>query len=479
MGKKQLGAAIGIALIAFGTSCVQLMGLSDNYELEGDGGQGEDGGTPETDGTIPGTDGTVADAKSDATSLDGGEGGTQLYVDWQDAGAWSVFSPPNMGAAYVGGTFDGQYVYFTPVDHTSKILRYDTTKPFNLPASWDNFDAPTALGTQGFFGATFDGRYVYFAGGNAQSGTPSISVRYDTKAMFNVAASWQKFDTKMLVVVSADAGVDAGLDAGLDGGDAEAGASEIDQGFAGMFYDGTHYVYFVPYGMSASATQGIVTRFDVDGGFPDAAAWSTFDLANVDPSLAGLTGGVFDGRYATFMPNAGTKAVRYDSTLGFADASSWSSYQVATDGGQYLGVGADGTHAYASPRVATSPVERHLESGGFADASTWTALPLASTTGLYQGMAFDGRYVYVVPYTQTTIMQRLDTQGDGGTWSALDLGKVGVDAGGGASAFLSGGVFDGQYLYFPTSGGGAPNVIRLETQTIKSAPSKTVAPSFL
>jgi hypothetical protein len=477
MGRKQIGAAIAIALLAFGTSCVQLMGLSDNYELEADGGNGEDGGTPETDGTIPGTDGTVIDAKTDATSLDGGEGGTTIYVDWQDAGAWSSFSPPGMGGAYVGGTFDGTFVYFTPVDHTSKIVRYDTTKAFGTAASWETFDAPGMLGTQGFFGATFDGRYVYFAGGNAQSGTPSISVRYDTKGTFNTAAAWQKFDTKLLVVVSADGGVDAGLDAG-DGGDAEAG-TEVDQGFAGMFYDGTHYVYLVPYGATATSAQGIVTRFDVDGGFPDAAAWSTFDLANVDPALAGFTGGVFDGRYATFMPNVGTKAVRYDSTLAFADASSWSSYQVATDGGQYLGVGADGTHVYASPRVATSPVERHLESGAFADASTWTALPLASTTGLYEGMAFDGRYVYVVPNTQTTIMQRLDTQGDGGTWSMLDLKKVGVDAGGTTSIFLSGAVFDGQFLYFPMSGAGVPNVVRLETQTIRSAPSKTVPASFL
>jgi hypothetical protein len=479
IGKTKLRIALGIGLLAFVTSCVQLMGLSDNYELDADAGSGEDGGpTPDMDGTVPGKDGTVSDAKTDATSLDGGEGGiTALYVDWADAGAWTVYeSPPMMGGAYVGGTFDGKYVYFTPVDHTSKIVRYDTTLPFTTATSWSAFDAPGMLGTQGFFGATFDGVYVYFAGGNSASGTPNVSVRFNTKnaAGFTNIASWEKFDTTQLT----DAGMDSGVDAAADAGDAsaEGGAVVYDQGFAGMFYDGVRFVYLVPNGTSDGGPQGVVTRFDVDGGFPDASAWTTFDLGSmVDPTLVGFAGGYFDGQYVTLIPQHGTKAARYDTKLPFKDAGSWSSYQVATDAGQYLGVGADGTNVYASPHVATSPVQRHLESGSFADASTWTAMPLTSTTGQYQGMAFDGRFLYVVPYSQTTVMQRLDTQGDSGTWSALDLTKVGVDAGGTTSVWLSGGVFDGQFIYFPTWGAGQPGVVRLETQVIRQAPAKLLA----
>ncbi len=453
-----------------GAACVQLMGLGDNYSLEDDAGTDEDAAVDQPDGTVNKPDAATVDA-----SLDASDSGKPLYLDWSDAGAWAVFEgPPNMGGAYLGGTFDGRYVYFTPIDHTSKVIRYDTTLQFAASGSWSAFDAPGMLGTQGFYGAAFDGRYVYFAGGNGLSGTPNLSARFDTKAAggFTVAASWEKFNTLLL----SDAGADAG-DAG-DGGDAgEAGTYVGDQGFGGVFYDGTRYVYLVPSGTGVGATQGSVTRFDADGGFPDASAWSTFDLQlYVDPALTGLAGGYFDGRYAYFMPQAGTKAARYDSTLGFQDGGSWTTYQLATDGGQYVGVGADGTHVIASPNLATSPVERYtLDSGAFSDASSWSAQPLASTTGTYQGMAFDGRYLYVVPYAQTNIMQRLDTQADGGNWITQDLSKVSIDAGDAGSALLAGGVFDGQYLYFPTWGAGVPAVVRLQTQAVRAPLPKVLA----
>lgn len=465
-------SALALAAAMSVVSCVQLMGLSDNYALDEDSGD-EDAALNEPDGTVIPLDGTVPDARTDG-ALDGGEAGP-VFLDWSDAGAWSVYqAPPGMGSAYLGGTFDGRYVYFTPIDHTSKVVRYDTTLPFATAGSWSAFDAPGLLGTQGFYGATFDGRYVYFAGGNSLSGTPSISVRFDTKAAggFTAAASWEKFDTLLL---TPDAGTDAGDAGAVDAGDAgEAGVYVGDQGFGGIFYDGKRYVYLVPSGTSATYTQGIVTRFDSDGGFPDAAAWSTIDLpSHVDPALRGLAGGYFDGRYAYFMPQASTKAARYDSTLAFSDGGSWSTYQVATDGGQYMGVGADGTHVIAAPHVATSPVVRFsalAPDASFADAAAWSAQPLGSTTGLYEGMAFDGRFLYVVPYAQTTIMQRLDTQVDGGaSWTTLDLTKVSVDAGGDSgAASLAGAIFDGEFLYFPTWGAGAPAVVRLQTQAAKA-----------
>ncbi len=473
----------GLALSAVSglSACVQLMGIGDNYSLEDDAATNDDGGIDMPDGTVNKPDANAADASKDG-ALDGGDSGKPVYLDWSDAGVWTVYqSPPEMGSAYLGGAFDGRYVYFTPIDHTSKVVRYDTTLPFAASGSWSAFDAPGLLGTQGFYGAAFDGRYVYFAGGNGLSGTPNLSARFDTKAGggFAVAASWEKFNTLML----SDAGADAGD--GGDGGDGggEAGTYVGDQGFGGVFYDGTRYVYLVPSGIGSGATQGRVTRFDADGGFPDASAWSTFDLQmNVDPALAGLAGGYFDGRYAYFMPQAGTKAARYDSTLGFQDGGSWTAYQVATDGGQYLGVGADGTHVIASPNLATSPVEKYAPGAvAFSDASSWSAQPLASTTGTYEGMAFDGRYLYVVPYAQTNLMQRLDTQADGGgAWVTQDLSKVSVDAGDAGSALLAGGVFDGEYLYFPTWGAGIPAVVRLQTQAVRAPlPKLLVGGSFL
>ena len=53
-----------------------------------------------------------------------------------------TFSPTIAKGGYWGGTFDGQYVYFTPYDNPSlgkrngEFLRYDTTKPFEDDASW-------------------------------------------------------------------------------------------------------------------------------------------------------------------------------------------------------------------------------------------------------------------------------------------------------------------------------------------------------
>jgi len=54
-----------------------------------------------------------------------------------------TFSPTIAKGGYWGGTFDGQYVYFTPYDNPSlgkrngEFLRYDTAKPFEDDASWE------------------------------------------------------------------------------------------------------------------------------------------------------------------------------------------------------------------------------------------------------------------------------------------------------------------------------------------------------
>ena len=55
-----------------------------------------------------------------------------------------TFSPTIAKGGYWGGTFDGQYVYFTPYDNPSlgkrngEFLRYDTAKPFEDDASWES-----------------------------------------------------------------------------------------------------------------------------------------------------------------------------------------------------------------------------------------------------------------------------------------------------------------------------------------------------
>jgi hypothetical protein len=83
--------------------------------------------------------------------------------------SWTPFdlAPFDAGASavngYLGGQFDGRYVYLSP--HMSGVVfRWDTTLPFNAASSWEAFNLTTLNpGASGFFGTAFDGQYVYFS----------------------------------------------------------------------------------------------------------------------------------------------------------------------------------------------------------------------------------------------------------------------------------------------------------------------------
>jgi hypothetical protein len=106
--------------------------------------------------------------------------------------SWAAFDPGEHGVGdnpdgYSGKTaFDGRYLYFAPhydeVPDHEEVLRYDTTRGFADPDSWDVYD-PMGAGVttepEGRVGSVFDGRYVYFApsGGDHPHGEV---LRYDT-----------------------------------------------------------------------------------------------------------------------------------------------------------------------------------------------------------------------------------------------------------------------------------------------------------
>jgi hypothetical protein len=103
------------------------------------------------------------------------------------------------------GIFDGTYVYFTPYAvaggvHTGEVLRYDTRKDFMSASSWTTFDAGTeGLDAQGYIadgyvGATFDGRYIYFSPHHNGSAHHGEVLRYDTHADFHTLSSWKAYD---------------------------------------------------------------------------------------------------------------------------------------------------------------------------------------------------------------------------------------------------------------------------------------------
>jgi len=187
---------------------------------------------------------------------------------------------------YDGATFDGKFLYLAPYKGSPcRLLRYDTTRPFALRASWQAFDAP-ALAC-GLRGAAFDGRYVYYAG-NFDGANSGKILRYDTTGMFAASTSYKVYDL---------ADVDPAL-----------------VSFAGIVFDGRN-IYTVPQGTAGS----LIGIYDITKPFDQKTSWKTFDTLDVNAKQ--FTGGVFDGRYTYFLPSTGANpfAVRFDakSPAGF------------------------------------------------------------------------------------------------------------------------------------------------------------------
>jgi hypothetical protein len=260
---------------------------------------------------------------------------TTSSFGFRDTGSWKVFDV-SVGrgglsaAGFVGGVFDGQYVYLVPYSGRI-VMRHDTRQPFE--AGWDGvnvtsispgqsattyaggifdgrsvylvpgvdvqfcyaakyntqddfqghgweFFVTTSLNQNAyyFFGGAFDGKHWYLSPYRAPS--PSVVAQYDTQEDFQ--ASWRWFDT---------ARVDP---------DAKA--------FAGAAFDG-RYVYFVPSG----ASKRLVTRFDTGADFQSVESWSKFDVLSVDPAAPSFAGAVFDGRYLYFVPASGGIVARFDA----------------------------------------------------------------------------------------------------------------------------------------------------------------------
>jgi hypothetical protein len=150
------------------------------------------------------------------------------------AESWSTFDVATLdagAAGYLGGAFDGRFVYLAPFS-SSLVARYDTQAPFDSETAWELFDASqVAASARSFAGAGFDGRYVYLV----PYGADSPMTRFDTTRAFSDVTSWQSFDV-----------TPANRDA---------------RGFAGVVFDGSH-LYFVP------AARTVITRFHARSGGP-------------------------------------------------------------------------------------------------------------------------------------------------------------------------------------------------------------------
>jgi hypothetical protein len=196
---------------------------------------------------------------------------------------------------FVGGTFDGRYVYMSPGsvqgDNLGFVLRYDTSMGFTVPAAFDTFDM-NDLNMKGgaFAGAAFDGTYIYFVP-SGQAGE-SVVTRLDSKGTFADDSAWQAFDLSSLASGVGD--------------------------FFGAAFDG-RFVYLVPSGTAASGPNGRLARYDIQATFGAAASWETFDTSAI--GAASFRGSAFDGQYVYFAPGQGSVVARFEARTSPATVS--------------------------------------------------------------------------------------------------------------------------------------------------------------
>jgi hypothetical protein len=263
-------------------------------------------------------------------------------------------------------------------------------------------------------------------------------VRLDTQASFTQISSWSTFD---LTTVNTNA-----------------------RGYCGGAYDGNRYVYLSPSGNTiTNVWQGNVVRFDTQGTFTDAAAWTVFDTQSASGTEVGYEGAAFDGRYL-YLPPIGSGALgntgnsglvaRYDTTVGFSTNSSWAFFDTTTLAGSpegYSGGVFDGRYVYLVPYGSGSSgkaVRYDTATAAFTTAASWESFDMSTLTGAPAGMdgaVFDRRYLYYLP-DSGHVVARFDTTGTftlASSWATFDVTTItpGVAGYGGA------GLFDGRFLY--------------------------------
>ncbi len=317
------------------------------------------------------------------------------------------------------------------------------------PACWQekNLQPFTEI-EQSFFGAVFDGRYLVYM--NEAYGQRSDQVRFDTQGDFTGDEAWSSFNAF-----------------GLKG-----------RGFRGGVFDG-RYVYLTPFapelnGAAQQTFDSVPARYDSQGAFNSAMAWTPFDLTQAsgtpDLTVPGFAGTAFDGRYVYFAPstvgqlsgdNVGSgKATRFDTQADFTKAGSWTSFDLSTvspNAVNFQGAVFDGRYLYFAPGSQTHALAaRYDTQADFAAAGSWKTFETTSVNqyaGGFEGAVFDGRYIYFVPgsglVTYHTVIARYDTQADftdAGAWLAYDTAPLSNDPL--AEWQFNGAVFDGRYVYF-------------------------------
>lgn len=438
-----------VLALAVQAACASIIGLEPGKPL--DLVAGEEAGAPAP--APPGADGGIDVAIAPAN-----------YHALDDLANWAVFDVAGSiraeATTLIGGAFDGRRVYFPPqrLYAPSLVTSYDTTQPFDAGAAWDVFDLSSMTSNaRGYAGAVRAGDRVYFA--------PLLRNANFTTHVFHGT----------VVGKDPSSPPDAGWSTFEMGAITPPTSGCIGAVFAGGF------VYFVPHlrGAHTAATlNGIVARYDTSSSFTDVVSWLTFDVSTpLGPDARGFAGGVFDGRSVYFVPHHGSTIARYDTTGTFVNNTSWSAFDLATlnaNARGFFGGVFDGRYVYLVPHnnaAGTAFAVRYdTQQAKFDDGvGAWTIFPMASVDAAARGFtggAFDGRYVYFVPDLQNVLV-RYDTQAPfdvAASWSTFALADLELAG----AASLRGAVFDGRFIYFPSSTG---KVVRFDAKDPPSLPS--------
>ena len=221
-----------------------------------------------------------------------------ITKDFNEPNSWEVFQwDDSFHYNCVRPVFDGQYVYYAQING-SGILRYDTNEPnlFTTPnVAYKYFDAHYKdEDLAAFVGTAYANPYVYFVTWRSSPELNSLILRYDTNSVFdfNDPNSWELYPSNDVYVE--------------------------------IVYDDERYLYFTPRN-DVDAT-GQFLRFDTTKDFKnDPNAWKYFDPGEngVGDNLKNYHGGISDGHYVYFTPweiegiGIHGEILRYDSEYGY------------------------------------------------------------------------------------------------------------------------------------------------------------------
>lgn len=354
---------------------------------------------------------------------------------------------------FAGGTFDGEYVYFTR-DQINYHVRFKKQSPL-IP---ENFEKSNYINWGLLTQACFDGQYVYFTYGTYDNGTYRKLIRFNTKSSSpKFGRSAKKYGWKDSTAWEIYPKVGT-----LTAYDLES-----------LIFDG-RYIY-----MLAESGNSYLLRYDTKKPFDGRGieTLSSTEKYGFQQATSAYLKPMFDGRYVYYMPQKdGDNIIRFDTELewrygfGLNDQTCWSTVSTnflqgrQNDQQQYakaLGAAFDGRYLYFTPKGRgttssedTTTFARLDVTKDWSLSSSWDYMDFDDVFGEklspsvpFYGATFDGRYIYYAPYACPYFV-RFDTKkrfNDTSAWSLMNYkqltGKTEL------SNFI-GCIYDGMYVYF-------------------------------